>query len=51
MSKKKRLKKLRNLLLEMGTGKFFYRLERSGKNDNVEALVSVINMMAEEIVS
>ncbi len=49
MSKKKRLKKLRNLLLEMGTGKFFYRLERSGKNDNVEALVSVINMMAEEI--
>ncbi|MDP2687021.1 MAG: helix-turn-helix domain-containing protein [Aequorivita sp.] len=49
MTKKKRLKKLRNLLLEMGTGKFFYRLERSGKNDNVEALVSVINMMAEEI--
>ncbi|OAD90754.1 hypothetical protein A7A78_14160 [Aequorivita soesokkakensis] len=49
MSKKKRLKKLRNLLLEMGAGKFFYRVERSGKNDNVEALVSVINMMAEEI--
>jgi PAS domain S-box-containing protein len=49
MTKKKRLKKLRNLLFEMGSGKFFYRLERSGKNDNVEALVSVINMMAEEI--
>ncbi len=49
MSKKKRLKKVRNLLIEMGSGKFFYRIERSNKNDNVEALVSLINMMAEEI--
>lgn len=49
MSKKKRLQKIRNILLEMGGGKFFYRVERSGKNDNVEALISVVNMMSEEI--
>ncbi|SRX74737.1 PAS domain-containing protein [Aequorivita antarctica] len=49
MSKKKRLKKVRNLLIEMGSGKFFYRIERSNKNDNLEGLVLLINMMAEEI--
>ncbi|NGX82688.1 helix-turn-helix domain-containing protein [Aequorivita sp. KMM 9714] len=49
MSKKKRLKKISNMLLKMGAGKFFYRLERSLKNDDVEALVLVLNMMSEEI--
>ncbi len=49
MSKKKRLKKINNMLLEMGAGKFFYRVERSLKDDNVEALISALNMMAEEI--
>lgn len=49
MSKKKRLKKVRNLIIEMGSGNFFYRIERSNKNDNVEALISLVNMMAEEI--
>jgi len=49
MSKKKRLKKLKTLLLEMGAGKFFYRIERSTKSDTVEALISILNMMGEEI--
>lgn len=49
MTKKKRLKKIRNVLLEMGAGRFFYRIERSSKSDTVEALISVINMMGEEI--
>lgn len=49
MSKKKRLKKIKDVLMEMGAGRFFYRIERSSKSDNVEALISVINMMGEEI--
>lgn len=48
-AKNKRLKKIRNMLLEMGSGNFFYRVERSVKNDNMEALVMVLNMMAEEL--
>lgn len=49
MSKKKRLNKIKEVLMEMGAGRFFYRIERSSKNDNLEALISVINMMGEEI--
>lgn len=37
------------MLLEMGSGNFFYRVERSVKNDNMESLVMALNMMAEEI--
>ncbi|RFN60332.1 helix-turn-helix domain-containing protein [Marixanthomonas ophiurae] len=44
-----RLKHIEKMLMEMSTGNFFYRVERSVKNDNVEALVVVLNMMAEEI--
>lgn len=47
--KKKRLKHLRNMLLEMGSGNFFHRVERSVKNDNVEAVGAILNMVAEEI--
>lgn len=49
MSKNKRLRKIKEVLMEMGAGRFFYRIERSSKSDNVEALISVINMMGEEI--
>ncbi len=48
-TKKKRLNQIRNMLLEMGSGNFFYRVERSVKNDNMESLVMALNMMAEEI--
>jgi len=37
------------MLLEMAGGNFFYRLETSERNDNVEALAIVLNMLAEEI--
>lgn len=37
------------MLLEMASGNFFYRLERSAKNDNIEALSASLNMLAEEI--
>lgn len=47
--KKKRLKQIEKMLIEMSVGNFFYRIERSVKNDNVEALVITLNMMAEEI--
>ena len=48
-SKKKRLNQIKNMLLEIGSGNFFYRVERSVKNDNMESLVMTLNMMAEEI--
>tara|TARA_R100000306_G_C4380445_1_gene144001 strand:- start:2404 stop:3342 length:939 start_codon:yes stop_codon:yes gene_type:complete len=44
-----RLKHIEKMLMEISAGNFFYRVERSVKNDNVEALVVVLNMMAEEI--
>lgn len=48
-TKKKRLKQLQKMLLEMGSGNFFHRVERSVRNDNIESLVAVLNMVAEEI--
>src|SRR5690606_39468392 len=48
-SKKKRMQTINQMLLEMAGGNFFYRLDRSEKNDSVEALVIVLNMLAEEI--
>lgn len=40
---------INQMLLEMAAGNFFYRLKRSSKNDNVEALIVTLNMLAEEI--
>lgn len=47
--KNQRVARLNHMLLEMASGNFFYRLERSMKNDNVEALIITLNMLAEEI--
>ena len=44
-----RLQEIQHMLLEMASGNFFYRLETTDKNDNVEALAIVLNMLAEEI--
>lgn len=44
-----RLKYIEKMLMEISAGNFFYRVERSVKNDDIEALVVVLNMMAEEI--
>ncbi|MDP2692887.1 MAG: helix-turn-helix domain-containing protein [bacterium] len=49
MSKKKRLKKIWKVLAEMGAGRFYYHIEKSSKKDSIDAIISGINMMAEEI--
>ncbi|TYA89191.1 helix-turn-helix domain-containing protein [Seonamhaeicola marinus] len=43
------MRQINQMLLEMASGNFFYRLERTSKNDNVEALIITLNMLAEEI--
>lgn len=48
-SKKKRIRQINRMLLEMASGNFFYRLERSSRNDTTEALMVTLNMLAEEI--
>lgn len=47
--KKQRMKQINQMLLEMASGNFFYRLERSAKNDNLESIGISLNMLAEEI--
>ncbi|WP_299546960.1 helix-turn-helix domain-containing protein [Seonamhaeicola sp.] len=43
------MRQINQMLLEMASGNFFYRLERSSQNNNVEALIIMLNMLAEEI--
>ena len=43
------LSKINKMLMAMAQGNFFYRLERTQTNDNVEAMTLVLNMLAEEI--
>ncbi|MFL1012591.1 AraC family transcriptional regulator [Flavisericum labens] len=43
------MKQINRMLLEMASGNFFYRLERSSRNDTTEALMVTLNMLAEEI--
>ena len=43
------MQRINQMLLEMASGNFFYRLERSTKNDNIEALGLTLNILAEEI--
>ena len=43
------MERINQMLLEMASGNFFYRLERSSKNDNLEAISISLNMLAEEI--
>tara|TARA_R110002049_G_scaffold298487_1_gene488239 strand:+ start:1009 stop:1965 length:957 start_codon:yes stop_codon:yes gene_type:complete len=43
------MKQINQMLLEMASGNFFYRLERSAKNDNLESIGISLNMLAEEI--
>jgi AraC-like DNA-binding protein len=47
--KKQRIQNINQMLLEMASGNFFFRLERSSKNDNLEAISISLNMLAEEI--
>jgi AraC-like DNA-binding protein len=45
----KRIQKISQMLLEMASGNFTKRIERSGQDDELEALVVLINMVAEEM--
>ena len=47
--KKHRISRINQMLLEMASGNFFFRLERFAKNDNLEAISITLNMLAEEI--
>lgn len=44
-----RLHKIHKMLLEMGVGNFYHRIERSESSDNIEALIVTFNMVIEEI--
>lgn len=44
-----RIKRIRAMLMELGSGNFEYRLERTDKNDEIEALTILLNMTVEEI--
>lgn len=44
-----RIKNINKMLLELASGNFSYKIERSEKKDDIEALVTLVNMMAEEI--
>jgi len=46
---KQRMDVINMMLLEMASGNFHYRIARSESNDNIEALVVTLNMLAEEI--
>lgn len=46
---KKRIKSINRMLLEVASGNFSYRIERSNYNDELEALVVLANMMTEEL--
>lgn len=48
-NKNHRMNRIHQMLLEMASGNFFYRMERSAKNDNIEAISISLNMLAEEI--
>jgi hypothetical protein len=44
-----RLKQIHSILMEFASGNFVYRLERTNLNDDIEALVELVNMTLEEI--
>lgn len=47
--KMERLKQIHTILMEFASGNFAYRLERTNLNDEIEALVELVNMTLEEI--
>lgn len=48
-SRKHRIQRIYNMLVEMGNGNFSHRLERLGENDDIEAIEMCLNMLSEEI--
>lgn len=46
---KERIEQIHNILMEFASGNFSYKLERSDLNDDIEALIALVNMTLEEI--
>lgn len=46
-----RIEPIRHMLLEMAVGNFSYRIQRSNADDEVESLILLLNMVAEELKS
>lgn len=44
-----RMSQIHQMLLEIGSGTFTHRISRSNRNDALEAIVVLMNMMAEEL--
>lgn len=49
INKKNRIQQVNEMLLQMGSGNLFYRIELFDKNDYLEAFSISLNMLAEEI--
>lgn len=48
-SEKEKIEKICQMILEISSGNFSYRIERSGHDDQLESVIVLLNMMAEEI--
>ena len=48
---KKRIKQIHTMLMEFASGNFAYEIERSNLDDDIEALIALINMTFQEIKS
>lgn len=46
-----RIKSIYQMLMEMAAGNFDFRIERSGQDDELESLIVLVNMVAEEMRS
>jgi AraC-like DNA-binding protein len=46
---KERLKKINQLLMELAMGKFFKRIERTDSKDELEAIMALANLVAEDL--
>lgn len=46
---KKRMEQIHAMLMEFASGNFLYKLERTDRNDEIEALAALVNMTMEEI--
>ncbi|SNR68486.1 helix-turn-helix domain-containing protein [Lutibacter flavus] len=46
-----RFQNIYQMLIQMGKGNFTQRVERSGEDDNLETLIVLVNMLAEELNS
>ncbi|NMH89706.1 helix-turn-helix domain-containing protein [Flavivirga algicola] len=49
LNNKQRIKQIHTMLMEFASGNFAYKVERSDLNDDIEALIALINMTFEEI--